>query len=58
MSPLFVIFFTVFIDMVGFGIVIPVLPLYAEHFSIGKTAGSKPRSASPKARKHVTSGSI
>lgn len=32
MSPLFVIFFTVFIDMVGFGIVIPVLPLYAEHF--------------------------
>ena len=32
MSPLFIIFFTVFIDMVGFGIVIPVLPLYAEHF--------------------------
>jgi multidrug resistance protein len=32
MSPLFVIFVTVFIDMVGFGIVIPVLPLYAEHF--------------------------
>jgi len=32
MSPLFVIFLTVFIDMVGFGIVIPVLPLYAEHF--------------------------
>ena len=32
MSPLFVIFFTVFIDMVGFGIIIPVLPLYAEHF--------------------------
>lgn len=31
-SPFFVIFFTVFIDMVGFGIVIPVLPLYAEHF--------------------------
>jgi multidrug resistance protein len=31
-SPLFVIFLTVFIDMVGFGIVIPVLPLYAEHF--------------------------
>ncbi len=32
MSPLLVIFFTVFIDMVGFGIVIPVLPLYAEQF--------------------------
>ena len=32
MSPLFIIFLTVFIDMLGFGIVIPVLPLYAEHF--------------------------
>ena len=31
-SPLVVIFLTVFIDMVGFGIVIPILPLYAEHF--------------------------
>ena len=31
-SPLLIIFLTVFIDMVGFGIVIPVLPLYAEHF--------------------------
>ena len=28
-SPLLVIFITIFIDMVGFGIVIPVLPLYA-----------------------------
>ncbi len=32
MSPLFLIFLTVFIDMVGFGIIIPVLPLYAQHF--------------------------
>lgn len=31
-SPLAVIFITVFIDLVGFGIVIPVLPLYAERF--------------------------
>ncbi len=31
-SPLAVIFLTVFIDLVGFGIVIPVLPLYAERF--------------------------
>jgi MFS family permease len=29
-SPLALIFLTLFIDMVGFGIVIPVLPLYAE----------------------------
>jgi hypothetical protein len=26
------IFFTVFIDILGFGIVIPTLPLYAGHF--------------------------
>lgn len=31
-SPLLVLFLTVFIDMVGFGIVMPVLPLYAERF--------------------------
>ena len=31
-SPLFVLLLTVFIDMVGFGIIIPVLPLYAERF--------------------------
>ena len=31
-SPLIIIFITIFIDLVGFGIVIPVLPLYAEKF--------------------------
>ncbi|MBI4598062.1 MAG: MFS transporter [Candidatus Omnitrophica bacterium] len=31
-SPLAIIFLTVFIDLVGFGIVIPILPLYAERF--------------------------
>ena len=31
-KPLAVIFFTVFIDLIGFGIVIPILPLYAERF--------------------------
>ncbi len=35
-SPLGLIFLTLFIDMIGFGIVIPVLPLYAE----GSAAGS------------------
>ena len=36
-SPLGLIFLTLFIDMVGFGIVIPVLPLYAEGSRIGAT---------------------
>ncbi len=36
-SPLALIFLTLFIDMVGFGIVIPVLPLYAEGSIIGAT---------------------
>lgn len=31
-SPLVLIFITVFLDLVGFGIVIPILPLYAERF--------------------------
>jgi multidrug resistance protein len=31
-SPLVVIFLTVFIDLLGFGIIIPLLPFYAEHF--------------------------
>ncbi|HZS47965.1 MAG TPA: MFS transporter [Blastocatellia bacterium] len=31
-SPLFIIFITVFIDLIGFGIVIPILPIYAEKF--------------------------
>jgi DHA1 family tetracycline resistance protein-like MFS transporter len=33
LSPLALLFLTVFVDMLGFGIVIPVLPLYAERFS-------------------------
>lgn len=37
-SPLGLIFLTLFIDMVGFGIVIPVLPLYAEGSQIGATS--------------------
>ncbi len=31
-SPLAIIFFTVFIDLVGFGIVLPLLPYYAETY--------------------------
>src|SRR5688572_16346683 len=31
-SPLFVIFFTVFLDLLGFGLIIPILPYYAERF--------------------------
>jgi multidrug resistance protein len=36
-SPLAVIFLTVFIDLLGFGIVIPILPTYAERFGASAT---------------------
>jgi multidrug resistance protein len=36
-SPLAIIFVTVFIDLIGFGIVIPVLPLYAERYGASET---------------------
>ncbi|HVF91872.1 MAG TPA: MFS transporter [Blastocatellia bacterium] len=36
-SPLVIIFVTVFIDLVGFGIVIPILPLYARRFDASET---------------------
>ena len=32
MSPLVIIFVTVFIDLLGFGVIIPLLPFYAESF--------------------------
>jgi DHA1 family tetracycline resistance protein-like MFS transporter len=32
LSPLVAIFLTVFVDLIGFGVVIPLLPFYAEHF--------------------------
>jgi multidrug resistance protein len=44
-SPLFIVFTTVFVDLVGFGIVLPLLPFYAERFGadafiVGMLAGS------------------
>src|SRR5437016_3418821 len=39
-TPLLIIFLTVFIDLLGFGIVLPLLPRYAKHFQAdGKTLG-------------------
>src|SRR5215475_6402225 len=39
-SPLFIVFFTVFIALLGFGIVLPLLPRYGEHFQAeGLTLG-------------------
>lgn len=39
-APLLVIFITVFIDLLGFGIVLPLLPRYAKHFQVdGGTLG-------------------
>jgi MFS transporter, DHA1 family, tetracycline resistance protein len=37
-SPIFVIVLTVFIDVTGFGIIIPLLPFYANEFQAGPTA--------------------
>ncbi|HEU4556839.1 MAG TPA: MFS transporter [Longimicrobium sp.] len=37
-SPLGIVFLTVFLDLVGFGIVIPLLPLYAQRFGAGAVA--------------------
>jgi MFS transporter, DHA1 family, tetracycline resistance protein len=37
-SPLAIIFLTVFIDLVGFGILLPLLPYYAESFGASATA--------------------
>jgi len=37
-SPIFVIVLTVFIDVTGFGIIIPLLPFYANDFQAGPTA--------------------
>lgn len=34
-SPLFVLYLTVFIDLLGFGIILPVLPFLAEQFGAG-----------------------
>ena len=31
--PILIIFLTILIDMIGFGIVIPILPLYSQHFN-------------------------
>ena len=36
-KPLFIIFVTVFVDLLGFGIVLPLLPRYAEHFLPAQT---------------------
>ncbi len=36
-SPLAVVFLTIFIDLVSFGIVIPLLPFYAKHFGASGT---------------------
>lgn len=39
-APLLIIFITVFIDLLGFGIVLPLLPRYAKHFQAdGLTLG-------------------
>lgn len=36
-SPAFVIFMTILIDMIGFGMVIPLIPFYVKSFQVGAT---------------------
>src|SRR3990170_1837650 len=36
-SPLIIIFLVVFVDLVGFGMVIPILPYYAKSFGASAT---------------------
>lgn len=36
-GSLLVIFLTVFIDLLGFGMVLPLLPVYAKHFSVSQS---------------------
>ena len=38
LSPIFVIVLTIFIDITGYGIIIPLLPFYANEFHAGPTA--------------------
>ena len=38
LSPIFIIVLTVFIDITGYGIIIPLLPYYANEFQAGPTA--------------------
>jgi DHA1 family tetracycline resistance protein-like MFS transporter len=38
LSPIFVIVLTVFIDITGYGIIIPLLPFYVKEFQAGPTA--------------------
>jgi DHA1 family tetracycline resistance protein-like MFS transporter len=37
-SPFFILLITIFIDVTGFGIVLPLLPYYASTFGVGSTA--------------------
>jgi MFS transporter, DHA1 family, tetracycline resistance protein len=34
-SPLVLLFVTVFVDMIGYGIVVPLLPFYADLYASG-----------------------
>ncbi|WP_373651944.1 MFS transporter [Schlesneria sp. DSM 10557] len=44
-KPLFIIFVTVVVDLLGFGIVLPLLPRYAEHFLPTETHVAAPAEA-------------
>jgi DHA1 family tetracycline resistance protein-like MFS transporter len=45
--PLLVIFLTIFVNLIGFGIIIPLLPFYAETFGASPLVVRCSSSASP-----------
>ncbi|MFO1045010.1 MAG: MFS transporter [Planctomycetaceae bacterium] len=48
-KPLLVIFVTVFIDLLGFGIVMPLLPRYGDHFLVDAKVAAASQSIAPSA---------
>jgi len=38
-SPLIILFFTLFIDMLGFGLILPLIPVYVKHYGGGPWVG-------------------
>ena len=49
-SPLIIIFFVIFIDLLGFGIVIPILPYYGVYYGASASQIGGPTATDPTGR--------